>query len=711
MVRKNLYQLKIFHFLVSQIESEYNDSQYQLQIEQENVFKKYNDPVKEIAQEEMKHYLDTSNEVLSNEEDDLPSSAKVEVRPKMGGFSLALDLNKVAIKGKDTSAFQNLNFENKFPKENSDKPESEKENMSNKSTPKANDNQHNLDDSSSSSGYGFVPAPEFNPNLCYPKKDETKKVGLGLGVGFSFKLNLNNVEGANIITNEDRSRIQELGKNPATFNKPDMLKLENVSSNTPDLQGELANTTKAATVKPIIPKFGLGFKLDLTKVPEANVITEEDKAKVNQASYPTIAKNNFTETTSDIKGNKPRKLNVKSKDSTTKLPNDSSVPSLKMGNIKNIKKLGDTRNSEFEISNLDKSIGKKGIRNVQNKSLVIENSDVSSMLDSESDNHAAHHQFIKKISNKRLSNFESDGSNKLMPNFNRHNLSGSQSQNSNNSSKSKGSYVGNNKVFIPSLNIQEDVINKEIREKQKLDEEIKVKREQDKSNPRFNMQKGKNNKKNFRNLLAIGDSKQSTLKVDTQVGSPENMFMNSSKEFTIVGSGSKQNNMAEPFNPIALNLSRLGKNKSDLSEPKIGGMKNLNLKSLSNTNALPEKSKLEMTVTLAPENNANYQFENQILKLNTEYENARNTIGIYVDEELHCLILQLIFSLIITPERGTLDDLYCSRKPLEDEIPHVLHFLHFHFNHEANKNLIPKMLKKVQSKFTQNSGTRLMKLL
>ena len=41
---------------------------------------------------------------------------------------------------------------------------------------------------------------------------------------------------------------------------------------------------------PKIPGFGGEFKLELTKVLEANVIKEEDKAKVKNKELPTVSK-------------------------------------------------------------------------------------------------------------------------------------------------------------------------------------------------------------------------------------------------------------------------------------------------------------------------------------------------------------------------------------------------------------------------------------
>lgn len=81
--------------------------------------------------------------------------------------------------------------------------------------------------------------------------------------------------------------------------------------------------------------------------------------------------------------------------------------------------------------------------------------------------------------------------------------------------------------------------------------------------------------------------------------------------------------------------------------------------------------------------------------LEPHVENEREMKGIYYDDELHTMLIYLIFSLIITPQKGSLDPLYCSRKPIEDGKPPVLYYLHFHLNHPNNQPLIPMIYKKV----------------
>jgi hypothetical protein len=42
------------------------------------------------------------------------------------------------------------------------------------------------------------------------------------------------------------------------------------------------------------------------------------------------------------------------------------------------------------------------------------------------------------------------------------------------------------------------------------------------------------------------------------------------------------------------------------------------------------------------------------------YQKERRARPIYHDEELHVLMISLITCLLLKPQRGTLDDLYCS---------------------------------------------------
>jgi len=96
------------------------------------------------------------------------------------------------------------------------------------------------------------------------------------------------------------------------------------------------------------------------------------------------------------------------------------------------------------------------------------------------------------------------------------------------------------------------------------------------------------------------------------------------------------------------------------------------------------------------------------------YLKERSMRPIYQDEELHSLMLSLLVCLLVTPERGTLDDLYCSQYPLDNGKQNVLFLLHHHLNHPMNKqdSLIQKVTARVVKEVNPpHSGVRLLKLL
>jgi len=146
--------------------------------------------------------------------------------PKMG-FSMALDLTKVDTKGQSDNKMEDLNKITKIEHEIIER--SSIGMTSDQAHPieppqKAHDEPSYLGDSSSSSGYDFVPPPEYNPNIANAQ-DKPKPPPFALG-GLGFKLNLTNVENANLITKEDKSRINELSNKPITFTKTANLPLE-----------------------------------------------------------------------------------------------------------------------------------------------------------------------------------------------------------------------------------------------------------------------------------------------------------------------------------------------------------------------------------------------------------------------------------------------------------------------------------------------------
>lgn len=199
--------------------------------------------------------------------------------------------------------------------------------------------------------------------------------------------------------------------------------------------------------------------------------------------------------------------------------------------------------------------------------------------------------------------------------------------------------------------------------------------------------------------------------------SPGIIVTNSSKEFN--KGSEKKDSSSSQVNPFALNLSKVPKKgdpprvKDNSFFEKTEEKPRWDIKAINTSENID--SKKDLVVTLGPQSNFGGDSISHIQKQSIDkqrhdtvevlsnnelqddfYKRERSFRGIYHDDELHALIIFLIFSLMLTPQRGTLDDLYCTRYPLTDGKPPVLHFLHYHLNHQANQPLIPIILKKVR---------------
>jgi serine/threonine protein kinase len=67
--------------------------------------------------------------------------------------------------------------------------------------------------------------------------------------------------------------------------------------------------------------------------------------------------------------------------------------------------------------------------------------------------------------------------------------------------------------------------------------------------------------------------------------------------------------------------------------------------------------------------------------------------------------------IIITPTRGTLDELYCSSYPYEFNKSNILYLLHHHINHPNNESILPGLMKVVSNIIPYGSGQRLLRLI
>ena len=56
-------------------------------------------------------------------------------------------------------------------------------------------------------------------------------------------------------------------------------------------------------------------------------------------------------------------------------------------------------------------------------------------------------------------------------------------------------------------------------------------------------------------------------------------------------------------------------------------------------------------------------FEEDIIDASNFYNKERSNRLLYHDTELHVLIISIVTCLILTPTRGTLEELYCSDYP------------------------------------------------
>lgn len=88
--------------------------------------------------------------------------------------------------------------------------------------------------------------------------------------------------------------------------------------------------------------------------------------------------------------------------------------------------------------------------------------------------------------------------------------------------------------------------------------------------------------------------------------------------------------------------------------------------------------------------------EEDLSNLNLFYLKERNNRLLYHDPELQVLLISLLMCLIITPSRGTLDELYCSSYPYVFNKMNILYLLHLHLNHRDNKRFFLYYLKMLQ---------------
>ena len=58
------------------------------------------------------------------------------------------------------------------------------------------------------------------------------------------------------------------------------------------------------------------------------------------------------------------------------------------------------------------------------------------------------------------------------------------------------------------------------------------------------------------------------------------------------------------------------------------------------------------------------------------YVQEKSKRPLYQDEELHSLMLSLVICLLLQPQRGNLDELYCHQYPIDNGKENYLYILH-----------------------------------
>ena len=162
------------------------------------------------------------------------------------------------------------------------------------------------------------------------------------------------------------------------------------------------------------------------------------------------------------------------------------------------------------------------------------------------------------------------------------------------------------------------------------------------------------------------------------------------------------------------NSNQLSKNNSN----DVDNMKETsNRKNLNKDPSIANKIRVEIENHLKEKYKLFYQkainegfTENDLVNVNQFYLKERNNRVLYQDPEIQVLIIALLFSLIITPSRGTLEELYCSVFPYENNKLNILYIIHHHLNREENYHILPLLLKFVSQIHPFGAGQRLLKL-
>jgi len=190
----------------------------------------------------------------------------------------------------------------------------------------------------------------------------------------------------------------------------------------------------------------------------------------------------------------------------------------------------------------------------------------------------------------------------------------------------------------------------------------------------------------------------------------------------------KINKLKQKDNKIINNLKNSSKKINDIDNNNYNSLNNnneniinkesSNRKNLNKDPSIASKIRVEIENHLKEKYKLFYQkainegfTEGDLNNVNQFYLKERNNRVLYQDPEIQVLIISLLFSLIITPSRGTLEELYCSVFPYENNKLNILFIIHHHLNREENYNILPLLLKFISQIHPFGAGQRLLKLL
>ena len=83
----------------------------------------------------------------------------------------------------------------------------------------------------------------------------------------------------------------------------------------------------------------------------------------------------------------------------------------------------------------------------------------------------------------------------------------------------------------------------------------------------------------------------------------------------------------------------------------------------------------------------------------------------YINLQIHSKCVLLILNLILDKTANNLDTRYCSKFPIDDNLPHVIHILHHHLNHPRNYDLVEELLELIKRLKSLPGTLVLLKLL